>query len=230
MMRQILVGVALTLSLAAPAAAADLRMPVKAAPAPVVAPVYSWTGCYIGVQGGYSWANTAYNTDIPPTPGTGTSFDLRGGVAGGHLGCNYQFNTFVLGVEGDGEWTGLKGDDAGFAGTIDEIKGRWQASVRGRAGFTTGPALFYATGGIAWMNVRYARPDFDPTTLSETLTGWTVGGGMEWAFARNWSARVEYRYTRFDEEGFPFTTGSARTLLETKVNTIRGGISYRWGG
>lgn len=225
----VLLASALGFGLAQSASAADI--PTKAparAPAAVV-PATTWTGCYIGAQGGYAWGDTGYHTGIPATPGSGYTFDVSGGVVGGHVGCNYQVNWFVFGVEGDGEWTGLSGDDGGRGGTIDRIEGNWQASLRGRAGIAVGQALIYATGGAAWLNVDYSRPDFNTEVINKTLGGWTVGAGLEYGFTPNWSARIEYRYAEFDSEGFPFTTGSQRTLRDTSVNTIRAGISYRFG-
>src|SRR5438105_522634 len=88
------------------AQAADL--PVKARPmAPVVAPIFNWTGCYIGIEGGGAWGRSKHTNsagDITP------EFDLSGGLVGGTLGCNYQFApTWVIGVEGDLSWSGKRG-------------------------------------------------------------------------------------------------------------------------
>jgi outer membrane immunogenic protein len=233
MKKFLLAGVAMVGIMLGQALAADLSprpVPAPIAKAPAFVPAFSWTGCYLGVQGGYSWANTGYDLDIPPTPNSGIDFKLRGGVAGGHAGCNYQFNSFVLGIEGDGEWNGLRGNDGGLGGTIDTITGKWDASIRGRFGFAIDRVLFYGTAGAAWLNVDYSRPNFDPLVINNTLTGWTAGAGIEYAFAQNWTGRVEYRFARFGSEGFPFTTGTQRTLRETETNTVRAGISYKFGG
>jgi outer membrane immunogenic protein len=198
-MKKLAIAIAAVALIGTPAFAADMavKMPVKAPP-PAPTPVFSWTGCYIGAQGGYASGNTGYDLDIPPTPGSGFDFHLGGGVAGGHVGCNYQVNYFVIGIEGDGEWIGLKGNDGGQGGTIDQISGNWQTSVRGRLGVAFDRILVYGTGGGAWMNVTYARPNFDSLTIDNTLSGWTAGAGIEYAFWNNLTARVEYRYARFD--------------------------------
>jgi outer membrane immunogenic protein len=223
-----LASAAIGLSAMAAASAADLpaRGPIYKAPAAV--PAFSWTGCYVGAQGGYAWGRSGYDLGTPGVAGTGTTFDANGGVAGGHVGCNYQINQFVLGIEGDGEWTNLTGSDGGFGGTIDQIDGRWQASIRGRAGYAFGTTMIYATGGAAWLNVDYSRPNFDGNVINSTLNGWTVGGGVEHYFAPQWSVRAEYRYARFDSQGFPFTTGTPRTLNVTDTSTVRAGVSYKF--
>jgi len=223
-----LAGAAISVGALATASAADLpaRGPVYKAPA--VVPVFSWTGCYVGAQGGWAWARTGYDLGVPPAAGTGTGFDADGGVAGGHVGCNYQFNQFVVGIEGDGEWTNLRGNDAGFAGTIDQINGRWQASIRGRAGYAFGPTMVYATGGAAWLNVDYSLPNITGEVVNNTLQGWTVGAGIEHYFAPQWSVRAEYRYARYDSQGFVFATAVPRTLNVTDTNTVRAGISYKF--
>ena len=136
----------------------------------------------------------------------------------------------MIGIEGDGEWIGLKGNDGGQGGTIDQISGNWQTSVRGRLGIAFDRILVYGTGGGAWMNVTYARPNFDSLTIDNTLSGWTAGAGIEYAFWNNLTARVEYRYARFDSEAFPFTTGTQRTLRDTTTNTWRVGLTYKFGG
>jgi outer membrane immunogenic protein len=227
-MKKILLASAAAMALVSPALAADMRAPVMKAP--IAPPISSWSGCYIGAQGGYAWGTTGYDLNIPATLNSGFDFDVNGGVAGGHLGCNMQFNQWVLGIEGDIEWNGIRGDDGGRGGSIDKISGNWGASLRGRLGFAMGPTLFYATGGVAWLDVDYSRPDFDSQVISKTLTGWTVGGGIEHAFAGNWTARVEYRFARFDSEGFAFTTGTQRTSRDLEANAVRVGLSYKFGG
>jgi outer membrane immunogenic protein len=230
MKKMLLAGVAAIGIISGQALAADLpprQAPIGKAPI-MVAPAFSWTGCYLGAQGGYSWGNTGYDLNIPATPNSGFDFKLRGGVAGGHVGCNYQFNNFVIGIEGDAEWNGLSGNDGGRGGTIDTLKGKWDASIRGRFGFAVDRVLFYGTAGIAWLDVDYSRPNFDGLVIGKTLSGWTAGGGLEYAFAPNWTGRVEYRFVHFGSEGFPFTTGSQRTLRETETNTVRAGITYKF--
>lgn len=230
-MKKLVLAISMLAASTAGAFAADLAArPYTKAPVVAPTPIYNWTGCYIGAQGGGTWGRTGYDLDIPPTPDSGFDFHANGGVAGGHGGCNYQVGAFVFGVEGDAEWTNLRGNDGGQGGTIDQINGRWDGSLRGRVGWASGPVLFYGTGGVEWLSLEYSRPNFDSLTITKTLTGWTAGGGVEYMFSPNWSVRAEYRYARFDSEGFPFTTGSQRTLRVLETDTIRAGVSYHFGG
>lgn len=203
--------------------AADVAAPYVE---PDIAAVYDWSGVYVGLQAGYSWAEAGYYLDIPPDTDSGETFDIDGGVAGAHAGYNWQWNSVVLGVEGDVEWAGLEGDDDGEGGTIDMIEANYQASIRARLGFAMDNILIYGTAGWAWLNVDYSRPDFDSEVLSETLDGPTAGLGVEVGFTPNWTGRAEYRWAGFDEEAFPFSGGSERTLRDMDTHTVRFGISY----
>lgn len=226
-MKRIAFGAALAV-LAGPAFAAD---PVVYEPAPAAVPVaavYDWSGFYVGLQGGYSWADTGYYLDIPPDTTSGQEFELKGGVFGAHVGYNWQWGSFVLGAEGDFEWSGLEGDDGDAGGTTDVLEANYQGSVRARLGYAFDRLLIYGTAGWTWMNVDYSRPDFDPEVLSATLDGPTVGIGAEYAFMSNWTARAEYRWARFDEHGFPFVAGDQRTTRKFDTHTVRLGVSYKF--
>jgi outer membrane immunogenic protein len=243
-MKKLLGGVVISALLVAPAMAADLpaRMPVKAPP-PVVAAVYNWTGCYIGAQAG--WTRMRDRQDMTNNIG---SFRLiftqsdGGVVGGGHLGCNYQFNQIVVGVEGDFEGSSVDKSfpiGAPFANTTGTFDVSWQASIRGRLGFAVNNVLFYGTGGAAFVRVKEtyctliagACGFFD--SVSSNRTGWTAGGGIEYGFTNNWSARVEYRHTRYQDHtnvlnNFLAPPGTSVSRLTD--DTVRGAISYRWGG
>jgi outer membrane immunogenic protein len=230
--------------LAAPALAADLpiRAPVKA-PA-VVAPVgFSWTGCYLGAQIGYAWQRDSNSeTQIGVGPGDPTSGPAKpdGIKAGGYAGCNWQTGQWVIGLEGDGEWTNLKGSVT-YPGTgtlIDdyiETRTRWQASLRPRVGIAFDRSLFYATGGVAFANVEHtyvcpecSAPNSD--TFKDTLIGWTVGAGLDYAITNNWIARVEYRYADFGKvTNTPVNAWSGYSEEQSITeHAIRGGIAYKW--
>ena len=222
-MKNIFLSAAVTVSLAASAVAADL--PVKAP----VYQAYNWSGCYVGAQAGSVWGRTGY-TDTQNL--TGTGFDLAGGIGGGHLGCNYQVTSFVIGIEGDAEWTSLRGDDGGFNFTLDRVEGRWQGSIRGRAGFVFDRVLVYGTGGWSALNVEYSvsNPIITTEAVRRTLSGWTVGGGIEYALAPSFTGRLEYRYASYGSELFPFQQVATRRLNETTTSTARVGLSYKLGG
>jgi outer membrane immunogenic protein len=165
MNKLVLGSVALTAMIAGPAMAAD--MPLKAPP-PV--PVFSWTGCYIGIQGGYG-AGSSRHTSAGATNGVtnGTAgfditprFGVNGGVGGGEIGCNYQVGAWVWGIEIDGSAYAKEGqaNNLAYLGTgffapnwISKTSERWNAMARGRLGWAQDKWLWYVTGGASWVGV-----------------------------------------------------------------------------
>jgi outer membrane immunogenic protein len=193
--------------------AAIVLMSIGAQAADIVEPTaYDWTGPYIGLQGGYAWGKndlSAKSTgqvitlDAAVIDGDDGSFDLDGFVGGGHIGSNWQRDALVLGLEGDIEYADLDDkigifDQAGNLAGRDEVEVDWLGSVRLRGGFAIDRALLYATGGLAAGGAKLKTEDeFGEHLVDETDTkwGWTIGGGLEYAFTDDLSARVEYRYT-----------------------------------
>jgi outer membrane immunogenic protein len=231
-MKQIIVAAAAALSFAGGSAlAADL--PAKAPYYKAPQGYYGWTGCYIGVQGGFASmrSKNSFKDGLPTFTAEANTND-DGGIFGGHLGCNLQYNQWVIGLEGDGEWTDLKGNDGGARGDINELSARWLASVRGRLGVTVGASLLYATGGVAFTGARSAVLDAgEQESIRRTITGWTIGGGWEYAFAPNFSTRIEYRYTDFGTEDFRFPTNDyIERHNDIRVHAVRVGLTYRFGG
>jgi outer membrane immunogenic protein len=238
-MRTILIGSAMTLAMVAGASAADLY--VKAPP-----PVWSWTGCYIGAQGGYSSGSTnAVSAGTENGVSDGTLGDVKvpsntiqGGLVGGTLGCNYQFaGRWVLGVEGDDSWGNITGSSIlppPFApGYQEDFKETWLATVRGRLGYSFDRLLIYATGGGAFAGATIheyllSSPSTSATD-NQTLSGWTAGGGVEYAFLPHWSLKAEYLHadlgsTRFLAT-FPGFTAENRRVTD---DIVRGGVNYRF--
>jgi outer membrane immunogenic protein len=223
-----------------PAHAADqsarTRLPTKTPPI-VPAAIYNWTGCYIGAHGGGgdvsdSFINFSFisNLDI-----------LHGGnaFAGGQIGCNYQNGLMVVGLEAEA-WSGLT-SSLHFAvpGFSEDFftRNRWSADVAVRAGLAFDRALLYGKAGVAQGRFAFSRADDsdDFQNGAATLTGVLLGVGLEYGFAPNWSAKLEYdhieypdRVVHFDQDvpsGGPFNkTEFAR------VNLIKAGINYRFGG
>jgi len=234
-MKKLLGGIAISALLAAPALAADLRVPVKAAPAPVVV-AYNWSGCYIGVAGGWAWGRSTHDltggaTDTGP-------FNVNGGIVGGTLGCNLQTGQFVFGIEGDGSWVGKDGEAANpvTPNFVSRTEENWLATIRGRVGLAFDRSLIYATGGIAFAGVEAtATNTATGVSISEkqTRTGWTVGGGWEYAFSGNWSAKAEYLYVKFSDDAYlanPPAGFTARDNVDLHNHIFRVGLNYRFGG
>jgi outer membrane immunogenic protein len=224
----------LALGATVPALAADLGAgPYGKVPAYAAAPIYNWTGFYIGghVGGGVS-SNEFLSGAVAGNNHQGRL------LAGAQVGADYQFATnWLVGVEGQYSWLGGSNNGiilpGGFVYTNDR---RSLGSLTGRVGFTWGPALLYAKGGYAYSDNR------------ETLTlaalpiafafdnshrdGYTVGAGVEYMFAQNFSAKLEYQYYDFGPSRFiapvafvPFG------IFRNDEHTLKAGLNYRfnWG-
>ena len=209
----LLVGVSSTAAMAA-----DLPSRSRGAPAPIItqAPIFTWTGLYVGLQAGYAWDRVSLDNTFAAFP---LNAKRDGFVGGAHIGYLYQTGPAVFGLEGDVEGTTIK--NSGL-----------RVSLRGRLGFAADRALFYVTGGGALANQNYSlvspfAPAFS-TNASATKLGWTVGAGVEYAFAPNWSARVEYRYSDFGKLNVANFVAPAN--ISRRENAVRVGVSYHFGG
>ena len=204
--------------------------------APVAAAVYDWTGFYIGAQAGGIFGNT--DAVSGPFPGAITqtySYDFTGAVGGGRIGYNWQVSpNWVFGLEGDGEATSVRDSGIGSLGFFHETRLNWLASARARLGYAAGNTLLYVTGGAAFGEVeitKAAAPGVVPFAVyTDTLTGWTVGAGVEHMFAPNWTGRLEYRYTDLGETSFQSALANSQDYATIKFHAVRAGISYKFGG
>jgi outer membrane immunogenic protein len=223
------------------ATAADL--PVKAAP-PVV--IYDWTGFYLGISGGGSFGGSNH-VDPNGSNMTGDGILVRGGLVGGTVGYNWQMSSLVIGFEGDLSWVGEYGShvDNGLAPPAGVqlaspnfqsfTKETWLGTARGRVGYAVNNLLFYGTGGYAGAGVQAGINstinNAQVFSASSTHSGWTAGGGLEWGFAPNWSAKFEWLYMKFDNKGFVTALGDGtRSAVTLDDNVVRAGINYRFGG
>lgn len=223
--------------------AADL--PVKAPTQPVAS--YNWSGFYVGGHIGGGWINsngTFTGTTGSPLDPTGTSYDLNnsGFLGGLQLGYNYQMGNWVLGIGGDFSWIGASHDAATdaslYAGAVihSQEKTDWLATLTGRVGYALNDWLFYAKGGVGWIHQTYggyataggATEQYNDIT--DTRPGWTVGGGVEWAFWRNWSAFLEYDYLDFGTKNYTFTSTSVTATYDIKsaASELKAGINFHF--
>ena len=188
-MRSLLIGLVSATALSGAAPAADMARPVyKAPPAGVLPVAYDWTGFYVGGHVGYGWAEKDWRDAF----GLNLSNRASGFLGGGQVGFNYQINQFVLGVEGDFSWSGINGSTStgplvgaplgnGFNTDVN-----WVSTLTGRAGLAFDRWLVYGKGGVAWANDSFSTNRYTlPATVGvkETRIGWTVGAGVEYAFA-----------------------------------------------
>jgi outer membrane immunogenic protein len=213
---------------AAPALAADLAArPYTKAPAYAPpAPIYNWTGFYIGGHiGGAFGGNSGFGN---------SDGRFLGGIQGG---ADYEFsNNVVLGVEAEYSW--LTNNNNGVllpGGTLVTSNSNELGSVTGRVGYSFGAALLYAKGGYAFkdgdhINASVGGVPVAFTTDGNHRDGYTVGAGLEYMFAPNWSAKIEYQYYNFGSGTFasPFDVAH----FTDDEHTVKAGINYRfnWGG
>lgn len=195
-------------------------------------PPFSWTGFYIGAQGGYAWADT------DAVSGPFGSFDQtyaygsEGFIGGGHVGYNWQAHNLVFGIEADFEASDISETGIGSLGFTHRTDIDWLGSVRGRLGWAVDRTLFYATAGWAFGDVQITKataPGAAPfATYSGTRNGWTVGGGIEHAFTDNLTARVEYRYTDLGSDNFNSAAVNSSDESDVTFHAVRAGISLKF--
>jgi outer membrane immunogenic protein len=208
--------------------AADLQRAPIYTKAPPPAAVFNWTGFYIGANIGYS----AGHTDA----GAIGTAEPNGVVGGGQIGYNWQgpSSPWVFGVELDGQGTGQ--DDSASAvfpaplGTVtasDSLP--WFFTARGRIGYAFAPMfMVYATGGAAVVDHKFqVTTGLGTATSEESRVGWTLGAGIEGAFARNWSWKAEYLHLdtgTFDTTFF----GVLPVSLRVTDDIGRVGVNYHF--
>lgn len=233
-MKKILLGAVSVVALGAiNAQAADLPPPPAAyvappaAPAPAPAPM-DWSGGYIGLNAGVAFLDDSLTVSgggaLASKDETDTGF--TGGL---QIGWNYQSGDWVFGVEGDINYLDV-GSDLTFAGKgagTYSADYDWFATIRARTGFASGDSLFYVTGGVAFLGAEFKIADaggFTPTSKDKTLTGWTIGGGVEHMFDPNWSAKLEYLFASFGSHSI--TDGNTIVKASPDLHVVRVGLNY----
>jgi outer membrane immunogenic protein len=238
-MRKTFVAIAaLAMLTRAPALAADI---VYKAPPPQPAPVWSWTGFYIGVDGGYGWnQKTGDSVCINPagavfgagcTSPSGSVMRPTGGLFGGEAGYNFQSGIVVTGIETDVQWSGIKGSGTTllnnplFVGPVASYTASsnldWFSTTRARIGILPyDHLLLYVTGGAIYGHGSATAtgvalpghvPAIFPATGATTRAGGTVGAGLEYAFNQGLSAKVEGLYYDMGTLTAAFTCPAAAT-------------------
>lgn len=227
----------IALGAAAPAVAADLAArPYTKAP-PMVAAVYDWTGFYVGVNGG--WGSSRNSWDLVGFGPEG-SHDATGGTVGGQVGYRWQAGTFVFGLEAQGNWADLSGSNV----SLQDPRFRNHTTVdafglfTGQVGYAINNVLLYVKGGAAVTSNTYRvntiAGALAGVTGDDTRWGGTIGAGLEYAFAPNWSVGVEYNHLFMQDRTYNFTTpagaafGSDRIRQDVDLVTAR--LNYRFGG
>ncbi|HET7848738.1 MAG TPA: outer membrane protein [Pseudolabrys sp.] len=215
------------------ASAADLPTKAPIAPAPMVAPAFNWTGVYLGINGGWGWGHQDW---LDNTGATSVSFRPDGGIFGGQLGFRYQWNQLVLGVEGTWDWADIK-DTLNGLGILfnEEFKVRSLYTVTGQLGWAVDRFLVYGKGGWAGASTRAElSSSFGGASNSQTVNGWTVGVGIDYAVWQNLILGVEYDHFDFDFGPFtaPFSTGGNPWVVTNTsrltVDQVVARLSYKF--
>ncbi len=219
---------------ATPAAfAADIPRPVYKAPRTVYA-AYNWTGFYVGAHVGYGWSNFTGTDLVFGDTTTSRADGFLGGFQGGY---NYQIGSFLIGVEGEYSISDVKinlNDPLGLGVGEATLKNDFFAIAALRLGYAFDRTLIYAKGGAAWTRDKLDVNDGLGGTATGRFnrTGWMAGGGVEYAFLGNWSAKLEYNYLKFGSiTEQPDTAGGlAATPASVKLDThlIKLGVNYRF--
>jgi outer membrane immunogenic protein len=225
-------SLAIAALVATPALAADMRAPVRKAPAAMPAPIYTWTGCYIG--GNVGWGRT--ETRITDLEGFDDGRHTADGVVGGgQVGCDYQFaSNWVIGVQG-------LFDAAGFSGRhvspIEEdetfrSRTRWFATLTGRLGFLATPnLLLYGKAGWGWVNQRLTVTDDSGTVFTadhSNFNGPDVGAGFEYLLTPNWSLWVEWDHIFARDKTVNFV-GFEPERVRRDFDKVLVGLNWRFG-
>jgi len=228
--------------LSGPSRAADLNIPVKAAPA--IAP-FSWSGCYVGVNAGGVGLRTKQRIDVIGNPAVESSGTDTGFIGGAQAGCNHQTaKNWVFGIEGDinyvsarrrfsSAFTAYASEDAYGSG---ETRLRWLMTLRGRLGHVWNQSMLYVTGGLAGGDVKSSFSALeigagDPFhgSYSGIRFGWTVGGGFEHAFTNRISGKIEYLHFDLGKVSYPVIgpTETWNATANVSGDIVRVGLNFK---
>jgi outer membrane immunogenic protein len=232
------------------ASAADLAARTYTKAPAFVAPVYDWSGFYLGINGGGASSHECYTlTAIPGLVGTAGEgcHNATGGVVGGQIGYRWQSAAWVFGVEAQGDWADLKGSNPSLTALIpytNQTKTDAIGLFTGQVGYAWANALLYMKGGAAVTHNSYssffpvgnmfAAADVPFNASSDTRWGGTVGAGIEYGFAPNWSLAVEYDHLFMGHQSVTFqptsiAVGRTDTIgQDIDMGTVR--LNYRFGG
>ncbi|TAL60114.1 MAG: porin family protein, partial [Legionella sp.] len=216
-------------------------------------------------NGGGIWGKSNFNWEINPpsnvfsptnvVDNANASLKNSSFIGGGQVGANYQFNNYVLGLEGDFDYAKFNAHrnvTAIITPTVsinvnEHASTDWLSTVRARIGYASNAWFLYGTGGLAIAKVHYSdelrfiqtNPSIYSEASNKTETGWTAGGGLEWRFATNWSAKAEYLYVDLGSKAY--TTYRQRVLTgivepqgfinhnhNLTASVARLGVNYLW--
>jgi outer membrane immunogenic protein len=246
MNRLLLGSVAAVAMLGTAASAADLAVSPYAKA--VGAPVYDWSGFYLGGNGG--WGSSRKCWDFVNTTGAFVvsegCHNAKGGTAGGQVGYRWQSANLVFGLEAQGNWADFNGSNVSvaFPTVVNATRVESFATFTGQIGNAWGNTLLYLKAGGAVTYDRYlgyltATGTQISDTVKDSRWGAVVGVGIEYGFARNWSVGVEYNHMFMQDRLIQFTnngvfapagTAYASDRIHQDVDLVTARLNYRWGG
>ena len=250
-MKKALLGAVALAVTGAPVFAADLPARTYAPPAKapaMVAPIYDWSGFYIGLNGGGGWNrscwtnNALFGVTLPST--SEGCLTGSGGTVGGQAGYRWQSDNWVFGVEAQGNWADFNGTAASlvFPLVTNQMKVDAFGLFTGQAGYAWNNALLYVKGGAALTDNKYAgivtATGLQLGTANDTRWGGTVGAGIEYGFAPNWSAAIEYDHLFMATQNIGFTGVAPGNLglatrndsIDQNIDMVTARVNYRFGG
>jgi outer membrane immunogenic protein len=227
MKRPLLASVGIA-ALAMTSALASDMPPSRYLPPPRAAayvPFFTWNGFYVGINAGYGFGKSRW-TDSTTGVSTG-NFDISGAVAGGTMGYNMQFGSTIFGVETDIDWTNIKGSATANCASTCQTSNDWLGTLRGRLGYTLDRLLPFVSAGLAYGNIKGDLAG--GSNFNDFKVGWTAGGGLEYAFAGNWTAKAEYLYVDLGKANCDAICFSAAPFDVTfQTHILRGGLNYKF--
>ena len=239
-------ALSLGLGLATSASAADLAArPYTKAP-PIVAPIYNWSGFYIGANGGGGWSRNCWDI-VPVVAGPNLAegcHDASGAVAGGQIGYRWQASSWVFGLEAQGDWADLTGSRVSQqfiaipGDTTSNTRVRSFGLFTGQVGYAWNNVLGYVKGGAAvtenCFEHRVVATDLVFDSVRETRWGGVVGVGLEFGFTPNWSVGIEYDHMFMGDRTLNFNNGlgllSTVDRVRQDVDIVTARVNYRFGG
>jgi outer membrane immunogenic protein len=242
-MKKFLLGTLGLVAMAAPAFAAALpaRTYTKAPPPMMPAPIYDWTGFYIGGNAGWGEAHDCWNV----IPVGGVLFNdgclsKSGGLVGGQLGYRWQWGQAVFGLEAQGDWADIKSTHISlFDPTVTtSTKVDGLGLFTGQIGYSWGPSLLYVKGGAAVTSNQFALvtnvPPIVAASVDSTRWGGTVGIGFEYLFTPNWSVGIEYDHLFMGHNNNSFGVGglfaTVANQIDQNIDMVTVRFNYKFGG
>jgi outer membrane immunogenic protein len=195
---------------------------------------HNWNGFYAGVVGGSA---TMESRGTDPTGATTGQIGNNGDglTIGGMAGYNWQFApSWVAGVEGEFSYLGIQHSEVNYNDptAVLGVKTSWLGTLRGRVGYSTGPALLYVTGGVAWVDLKdmWVFGIGTPASSSTTKSGGTFGGGIETVLGGNWTSKTEYLYIDAGH-GNTLASGPGPNLMQVDhtFHVFRSALVYQFG-